>query len=199
MISRFLSFLSKPSATLAAGVLLLVGAIGALFIFGGASTAMNMTSSTEFCISCHEMENNAWAEYKETIHYQNSRGLQTQCADCHIPHDIVGKLTRKVEALREVYGHFTGVIDTPEKYDAHRLAMAEKVWGEMRANDSANCRTCHSDLENTLDLQYQWARTNHQRMLTEGKTCIDCHKGIAHKLPNTQLMQKPIPPHPTGR
>lgn len=193
-ITKIISdFFTRPSTRYSAGVLVLIGGIGALILGGGTHTVMEATSTTEFCISCHEIEDNAWAEYKETIHHRNSSGIQVECADCHIPKDFSGKVVRKIEAAREVYGHWTGIIDTPEKYDAHRKTMAEKVWGEMRANDSASCRSCHSTIEETLDLQYDWARVNHQRMIDENMTCIDCHQGIAHKLPNTSLMNKPVP------
>jgi cytochrome c-type protein NapC len=31
--------------------------------------------------------------------------------------------------------------------------------------------------------QKEWSAPVHQAALKEGGTCIDCHKGIAHKLP----------------
>ncbi len=186
-------FLLLPSARYSAGALLLVGVIAGMTIWGGTTEVVSQTSSTEFCISCHEINDNAWAEFKETVHYRNSTGTQAECADCHIPHDLMGKTARKVAAVREVYGHMTGLIDTPEKYEAHRLTMAEKVWDEMRADDSASCRSCHKNMEDNLDLQYEWARNNHLRMAKENLTCIDCHQGIAHKLPS-KVMNKSIPP-----
>ncbi|WP_281648394.1 NapC/NirT family cytochrome c [Parendozoicomonas sp. Alg238-R29] len=194
LIKKLRDFFSKPSARYSAGGLIAIGAIGALILWGGTSTMMSATSTTEFCISCHEINDNAYAEYQQTIHFQNSSGIKAECADCHIPHDFAGKIIRKIEASREIYGHLTGIIDTPEKYDAHRPAMAAKVWSEMHANDSANCRSCHINLEENVDLQYTWASNNHKRMATENLTCIDCHQGIAHKLPNTSRMSKSIPP-----
>ena len=194
LIKSLSDFFSKPSARYSAGILVVIGVITGLVLWGGTSAVMKSTSTQEFCIGCHEINDNAFAEFKQTIHYKNSSGVQAECADCHIPKDTIGKIKRKIEASREVWGHLTGIIDTPEKYDAHRLTMAERVWKDMRANDSASCRSCHSNIEQTLDEQYQWARVNHKRMATENKTCIDCHQGIAHKLPNTKLMHKQIPP-----
>ncbi len=193
ILKTLFDFLKKPSVRYSAGILILLGAVGALLLAGGTNVAMDATSTTEFCISCHEINDNAWAEYQQTVHYQNSSGIQVQCADCHIPHNFAGKIMRKMEAVREIYGTIIGVIDTPEKYDAHRQAMADKVWSEMRDDDSANCRSCHINLEQSLDLQYEWARVNHQRMIKQDMTCIDCHQGIAHKLPNNRLMNKQIP------
>ena len=168
---------------------MLAGAVALFF----ADRTLEITSSESFCISCHEMRDNAWPELQETIHFSNRTGTRADCADCHVPNDIIGKIARKIEALREVYGKMTGIIDTPEKYEAHRQVMAERVWEKMRKNDSLACRTCHVNQESILDQQYQWARQEHQRGIRENLTCIDCHQGIAHHLPRTELMVKPLP------
>jgi len=34
--------------------------------------------------------------------------------------------------------------------------------------------------------QNKRSSTTHQQAFNEGKTCIDCHKGIAHKLPQIE-------------
>jgi cytochrome c-type protein NapC len=34
-----------------------------------------------------------------------------------------------------------------------------------------------------LSEQDRYARKRHERALTKGETCIDCHDGIAHELP----------------
>ena len=68
--------------------LLLVGGFVAGIIFwGGFNTALEMTNREEFCISCHEMKDNVYAEYKNTIHYQNRTGVRATCPDCHVPKD----------------------------------------------------------------------------------------------------------------
>jgi cytochrome c-type protein NapC len=63
------------------------------------------------------------------------------------------------------------------------MTMASKTWAGMNANDSRQCRYCHDDEAWDLELQSEKARQFHEQPLTNGKTCIDCHKGIAHKLP----------------
>jgi nitrate/TMAO reductase-like tetraheme cytochrome c subunit len=53
----------------------------------------------------------------------------------------------------------------------------------MKSTDSRECRNCHR--YDAMDFHKQ-SRRSAQKMqegLEEGKTCIDCHKGIAHKLP----------------
>ena len=71
--------LKKPSVSYSLGTLLIVGFISGIIFWGGFNTAMEMTNNEEFCISCHEMEANVFAEYKETIHYTNRTGVRATC------------------------------------------------------------------------------------------------------------------------
>lgn len=87
----------------------------------------------------------------------------------------------KVGATKELIYHFTGEIDTQEKFEAKRLELAQIVWARMEANDSENCRNCHKTEAWNLDLQAPRARGQHEDAELNGDTCIDCHKGIAHK------------------
>lgn len=163
------------------GVALLI-AIGALFMWAS-STALHMTNSTEFCISCHEMQDNNYAEYSETIHAKNRTGVQAACADCHVPHDTVGMFKRKVFAANDIWHHLIGTIDTKEKFEAHRAELASRVWRHMKATDSQECRNCHRTQAMDPQVQGPTASKQHKRMISEQKTCIDCHYGIAHHEP----------------
>ena len=85
-----------------------------------------------------------------------------------------------MEAAREVWGHWTGLIDTPEKYAAHAPAMKAREIARIRANDSQECRNCHNPERMLLASQSAKAQNYHQAMEKQGKTCIDCHSGLAH-------------------
>ena len=155
---------------------LMIGA-AALATFNG---AMHMTSTDEFCgSSCHEMSA-PLQSLQQTAHYSNSHGVGVSCADCHIPKEFGPKMLRKIEASREVWGHFTGLIDTSEKYAAHRPAMQARELERIRANDSQECRNCHSQERMDFEAQSRAVRRYHRGMESRGKTCIDCHEGIAH-------------------
>ena len=130
------------------------------------------------------MKNNPYEEYKETIHFKNPSGVQVTCADCHVPKPWVHKVIRKIVASRELYYKAVGKIDTPEKFEAHRWELANRVWDSMRATDSRECRNCHSFESMDLSEQDRSARKKHGRAIDEGKTCIDCHTGIAHDEPD---------------
>jgi cytochrome c-type protein NapC len=177
------STLKKPSAKYSLIGLLTVGFFGGIIFWGGFNTGMEATNTMQFCIGCHEMHDNVYQEYKKTIHYQNRTGVRAVCSDCHVPKDWTHKIIRKVQASKEVWGKITGVIDTPEKFEAHRLVMAEREWARMKANDSRECRNCHSFEGMNTEVQKQRARKQHELAQRDKQTCIECHKGIAHTKP----------------
>ncbi len=162
-----------------------VAAIAGIFVagivfWGGFNTAMEATNTMPFCISCHEMEDYVYEEYKGTIHDVNRSGVGAVCSDCHVPKDWTHKMIRKIKASREVWGKLTGSISTPERFDAKRLHLAMNEWERMKATDSRECRNCH-DFESMMpEFQKPRARQQHMNAMTTGQTCIDCHKGIAH-------------------
>ena len=130
------------------------------------------------------MDQLVYREYKKTIHYKNRTGVRVICSDCHVPREWTPKLIRKVQATNELFHKFLGSIDTPEKFEAKRLELAEYVWASMEASDSRECRNCHSFEAMDFKKQQRRPQSKHPEAMKEGNTCIDCHKGIAHKLPD---------------
>ncbi len=173
--------------------------VGVIF-WGGFNTAMEVTNTMDFCISCHEMEENVYQEYKKTIHYTNRSGVRASCSDCHVPDPWVHKVVRKIQASNEVLHKILGTIDTPEKFDAKRLFLAKNVWRGMKSTDSRECRNCHNFDSMNPESQKKRSRKQHATAMEEGNTCIDCHKGIAHNKVHDQLSEeeleeisKPVP------
>ncbi|WP_204115874.1 NapC/NirT family cytochrome c [Shimia biformata] len=154
--------------------------IAGIVFWGGFNTAMEATNTMPFCISCHEMEDNVYAEYKGTIHDVNRSGVGAVCSDCHVPKDWTHKMIRKVKASKELWGKMMGTINTREKFEAKRLHLAMNEWERMKKTDSRECRNCH-DFESMMpEFQKPRARQQHLNAMEVGQTCIDCHKGIAH-------------------
>jgi cytochrome c-type protein NapC len=148
---------------------------------------MAVTNTEEFCVGCHEMKDNVFPAYSESIHYSNRSGVRASCPDCHVPHKFADKVIRKVQASQEVWGKITGFIDTPEKFATQRLRLAQREWKRFRLNDSLECRNCHDQSFFNFDKQAAPGRYMHTAMLESGEfTCIDCHKGIAHVLPTIE-------------
>jgi len=87
-----------------------------------------------------------------------------------MPKEWRPKIIRKIQASNEVLHKVLGSIDTPEKFQAKRHKLAEHEWARMRANDRAG--PARGD--------------THSVAFSQGKTCIDCHKAIAHQLPTIE-------------
>lgn len=162
----------------------LAGLVGMALVVGF-NSAVALTNTEAFCISCHAMRDTVYQEYQQLPHAKNASGVIASCPDCHVPKQFVAKMVRKVQASNELFHTLLGTIDTPEKFEARRKILAERVWASMKETDSRECRTCHSATHMALEAQTAQARKKHdpQRMAARGETCIDCHKGIAHQLP----------------
>ena len=151
--------------------------------------ALKYASTDAFCTSCHEMDT-PFQELTHSVHYSNVLGVRASCADCHVPPAFMPGLMRHMAASLEVWAHLTGELGTPAKYESHRLELAQKIWRELKANDSAECRSCHTPSAMARVRQPSTGATGaaispatmHQSLATS-YTCIDCHKGLAHALP----------------
>ena len=166
------------------GIGLIAGGIafGAGIVFwGGFNTAMEATNTLGFCKSCHEMRTMVFAEYALTGHYENRTGVRATCSNCHVPDPWVHKFVRKVKATNELFHWALGSIDTPEKFEAKRLTLAKNVWQAMKETDSRECRNCHSWDGMSAANQKPRAAKQHADAQKENLTCIDCHKGVAHR------------------
>ena len=184
MLKNIWTFLKSPSSA-ALWFILAIGFAGGVIFWGGFNTALEVTNTEEFCISCHEMENNVYEELKTTIHFSNRSGVRATCPDCHVPHKWTDKIARKMQASKEVWGKIFGTINTRDKFLAHRKRLAQNEWNRLKANDSLECRNCHNFDYMDFTAQSSRASQQHSTSLADGeKTCIDCHKGIAHQLPD---------------
>ena len=182
-MTRMWRALRQPSARWTLGSVLIAGFGAGIIFWGGFNWSMELTNTETFCLSCHEMEENVFREYQQTIHYSNRTGVRATCPDCHVPKTWIHKIARKIRASNELFHHFLGTIDTPEKFEANRLELATHVWETMKKTDSRECRNCHGFEYMDFPTQEKRSRNRHQVAIDEGMTCIDCHKGIAHELP----------------
>lgn len=185
IIKKYWSVFNRPAAHLSLGFLTLGGFVAGVIFWGGFNTALEVTNTEEFCIGCHEMRNNVYQELQATIHFTNRSGVRATCPDCHVPHEWSDKIGRKMQASKEVWGKVFGTINTREKFQEKRLELAQHEWDRLKANDSLECRNCHNFEYMDFTRQSDRASEQHSTALASGeKTCIDCHKGIAHELPD---------------
>lgn len=182
---RWLAVLGSPARRFSLAFLTIGGFLCGILFWGGFNTALELTNRERFCIGCHEMRDNVFEELKSTIHYSNRSGVRATCPDCHVPHEWTHKIARKMQASKEVWGKIFGTIDTREKFLDKRLELASHEWARLKSNDSLECRNCHGFRFMDFTRQSSRASQAHSTRLASGeKTCIDCHKGIAHRLPD---------------
>ena len=183
LIARLWAALTQPSTRFSLGALVIAGGVAGILFWGSFNWAMELSNTETFCISCHEMRDTVFKELKETVHFTNRTGVRAICSDCHVPKPWHYKVLRKVQATNELYHKIMGTVDTPEKFEAQRLELAKSVWASMKASDSRECRNCHAYESMDTSKQLRPATRRHTQAQERGQTCIECHQGIAHKLP----------------
>lgn len=167
-------------------VLVTIGVFVGIFTVVGFEVGMGLTNTEEFCSGCHMQPGATTETYYTSTHFKNKTGVRPICSDCHVPVEFGNKMWRKFLASQELWSHFSGNIDTTEKYLDNVLHMREKEIARMKANDSQECRNCHEVSQMNFELQTAQAQQFHSTMKSEGKTCIDCHQGLTHLSPEVK-------------
>ncbi len=192
LLKRYWRTINRPSVHFSLGFLTIGGFIAGVIFWGSFNTALEAANTEAFCTGCHEMRNNVYQELQSTIHFSNRSGVRAKCSDCHVPHDWTNKIARKMQASKEVWGKIFGTIDTREKFEENRLRLAQHEWARLKSNNSLECRNCHNYDSMDFTRQSPRAQAMHSKYLeSQEKTCIDCHKGIAHRLPDLHGAQLP--------
>jgi nitrate/TMAO reductase-like tetraheme cytochrome c subunit len=152
-----------------------LAALAIVLVLGGEAAL----SSAPFCLSCHSMSYPA-EELRRSTHY-GALGADPQCKQCHVPQGLenfhLALQTHLVDGTRELYLELTNDYSDRAKFDARRLEMAHHARMNLKRWDSVTCRDCHREPRPPGAS----ARREHERMATEGKTCIDCHQNLVHK------------------
>lgn len=159
----------------------ILGGIAGLVAALGAEKMDRITTTDEFCTSCHAMQTYiADAEtYKTSAHQTAASGVRPGCADCHIPKGLViATYTHVVNGISDLWGQTRFDYKDPKVWMAERarLAQAARVW--FRGNDSATCRGCHE--EASIQPQRKRGQRQHAEARETGMTCIDCHYNLVH-------------------
>lgn len=182
-------FFIKPSTKIGLGILLSIGFIVGAISWHKFNDLMDYTSTEEFCVSCHSMQQ-PLDELKQTAHWSNRSGVSATCSSCHLPHENLAKYARKVEAIREVVAEMKGKFDEEGAFEKHRLEMAEREWARFAANGSKECKACHSYDRMNFDKMSEAARKAMIPAAAKDQSCMDCHKGVAHHLPKMEVAQE---------
>lgn len=149
---------------LAVGVL----ALPMLALVGSGGHAYKASSTTEFCLECHEMHSYGASLFVDdrrsmpAVHYQKRLIDRDQtCFECHTDYAMFGDLKAKANGLRHVWVHFAG--DIPETFELYA------------PYPNYNCLHCHEDGRAFLEAPAH--RDLVAEMLLGELSCLKCHGG----------------------
>jgi nitrate/TMAO reductase-like tetraheme cytochrome c subunit len=152
--------------------------------------ALHVTSSTDFCLSCHEMKPYA-DELRASSHARNKDGVDIGCSQCHVPQGIGPRFlaVKAYSGTKDVLVHLWA---KPESLNrAHTQEVAR------RFVDDANCLACHQDLSKNAKGDApvsEYGQLAHDAYLgkngTTKRNCAGCHVNLAHLPEFDQKLQK---------
>ncbi|TAL76701.1 MAG: hypothetical protein EPN88_02895 [Bacteroidetes bacterium] len=149
--------------------------VGVLLILG-AGKALKMTSTNDYCITCH-IHPIADASWKKSVHYDTRSGYRIACVECHLPPKGHGYLWAKgTTGLRDLWSKWTKDSASFNWSDRGRLEAARGYVYE------SSCIKCH---ENLFPGKLTKAGEDAHLYYTQTKKtpelhCINCHLNAGH-------------------
>ncbi len=143
-----------------------------LMILG--NRAIKMTSSDEFCASCH-VHPHSTQSWKLSTHYDNERGIVIHCIECHLPPEGIPHLAEKAKTgIRDVYGAIFKDVSKINWEEKSQLEYAKKhTYKEA-------CLHCHQNLFPIgLSREGDEAHLYYSQHPDELR-CINCHLYTGH-------------------
>lgn len=181
--------LLKPSVKYSILSLLAVGVVVGAAGYFTVQNVLHATSTNAFCMTCHA-QHSLEDEVLMSSHGNNSAGIVAQCQDCHLPPGQFQYLIKKIIVSKDIIGYLTiDGFETQEWLEENRKEQAELARDYLRSIDSAPCQTCHNRIydenppENMKKIAKRMHAMNFKKPEDKRKTCIDCHKGVAHPYP----------------
>jgi formylglycine-generating enzyme required for sulfatase activity len=149
--------------------------VGASLILAGGK-ALHMTSTNEYCVSCH-IHPMADASWKKSVHYETQSGYRVECVECHLPPKGHGYLWAKATTgLRDLWSKWTRDSASFNWEDRRRLEIARGYVYE------SSCIKCHENLfpakltKSGEDAHLYYTQTKK----TDELNCINCHLNAGH-------------------
>jgi cytochrome c nitrite reductase small subunit len=163
-------------AIVAAVALGIAAGLGA-FTFVYAKGASYLSSDAASCANCHIMEEH-YAAWLKSSHRNVAK-----CADCHMPHDVIGKYSAKASnGFWHSLAFTTGRFPDPLQIKPHNRAITERA-----------CRDCHGAIVEAMSAGQRGAvgptpATADRPAIHDGPTvegagelsCIRCHTYVGH-------------------
>jgi cytochrome c-type protein NapC len=145
------NFFRYPSSRYSVGFITVTSVIFGIMLWGGFNWSLEVTNTEAFCISCHEMENYVYQEYKDTIHYNNRTGVRATCPDCHVPKEWAYKMVRKVRASDSRECRNCHDFDSMDYFEQERRGVEAHITGN---DEGQTCIHCHQGIAHSLPALY---------------------------------------------
>lgn len=168
-----------PNGRYKKAVLALACVVAVLVASGGVIQA---TSSTGFCVSCHEMKRYE-VELKQSPHAVDKDKKPIECVQCHLPADM-GPTYLALKGYLGTKDILVHVFGDPDDMNRRELQMAAR-----RFVPDDSCLACHQDLTKNAKgepLSAEGKNSHDAYLAKNGNTkrnCAGCHQNMAH-LPN---------------
>jgi cytochrome c-type protein NapC len=151
---------------------LIVCLLPALATTTGTTYAVSASSSTEFCLECHEMEDYGRSLFLDdravlpAVHYQNRLVDRDRvCYSCHTDYAMWGDFKAKLNGLKHVWVHYLG--EVPEQLELYQ------------PYPNYNCLHCHEDARSYVESAPH--KDQLEALSASERSCLDCH-GQGHAL-----------------
>ncbi len=164
-------------------LLFIAGGLSAVLFLALSNKTIHITSTDEFCASCH-IHPHADATWKLSAHHNTRSGVSVNCVDCHLPPEDkpFQFITRKAyHGFHDFYVYMT-------------KDSTEIDWVEKRSIDAAKrfvyedgCKKCHTNMfPATLNVLGAEAHLKYMRN-PENSSCLNCHLNVGHYRGKTGL------------
>jgi len=143
--------------------------------------ALHITSTDEYCQSCH-IHPDADASWKKSTHYYNPSGVRVHCVECHLPpkEDNRYLFIKAKTGLTDLYGFY---FKDKASFNWENKRLLEHA---VKIVYNESCIKCHQNLftkglsaeGGTAHLYYE---NNAEKLNLQ---CINCHLDVGHYNPN---------------
>lgn len=147
----------------------------------GTNRAVKVTSTSEYCQSCH-IHTGADEAWLQSTHYINESGVRVGCVECHLPpHGTFKHFTTKVKT--GVHDFFAYHFKDSASFDWERKQQLEHA---VNIVFNESCEECHQNLF-PKGLTEEGGKAHLYYDMNAEKLelqCINCHLDAGHYLPN---------------
>ena len=151
--------------------------IACLLIFLG-NKAVVKTSTDEYCASCH-VHPHSTQSWKRSTHYDNPRGIQVQCVDCHLPPHGERYLVEKAKTgIRDLWSN---TFKDSASFNWEAKSQIDYARGHVFESSCIHCHQNNYPLG--LTKEGREAHLYYERQAGE-LHCINCHITVGHYDPN---------------